>query len=415
MRLLFFGDMAPTGFGTVTQDLGRELLALGVDVRFVSQNPVDELPEPFGSRTFVIRPDHLDSDLSDDVGEVQGLGVSSLALQSTGIAGLIDGRLWADGWTPDTALILGDFGNVRLVVMRDETTRAAFSLVPTYHYVPIEGIDLPPTLREMWRVVRPIAMTEFGADEIAKITGTRPPVVYHGVDTETFHPVSADRMLVVNGKKLRSKADCKRLFGARQGKWILRTDRNVRRKRYPELLRAMYPVLRERPDTTLVIHCARYDEGGDLEDSLAKYPPQIRSQIVVTDAGGRIGREMLVALYNAADVYVSNSAEGFGLTIAEALACGTPAVGIDYSAVPEVIGPGGMVTPIASVIDNEYGYFWAAANQKLLGDAVAALLDNEAERKRLGRAGVAHVRSSFQWTTAARQFAELMAPLEAVA
>ncbi len=390
-------------------DLGRALLALGVDVRFVSQNPVDDLPEPFGSRTFRITDGMVDPALSEDIGEEQGLGVSSLALQSTGIAGLIDGRLWSDGWTPDTALVLGDFGNVRLVVMRDETTRAAFSLVPTYHYVPIEGIDLPPTLREMWAIVAPIAMTEFGADEIAKITGSRPPVMYHGVDTDTFHPVANDRVLYVNGKKLRSKADCKRLFGARQGRWILRTDRNVRRKRYPELFRAMYPVLRDRPDTTLVIHCARYDEGGDLEDSLSKYPAQIRSQIVVTDAGGRIDRPMLVALYNAADVYVTNSAEGFGLTIAEALACGVPAVGIDYSAVPEVIGPGGVVTPISSLIDNEYGYFWAAANQKLLGDAVASMLDNETERKRLGRAGVAHVRSSFQWSTAARQFVDLTA------
>lgn len=416
MRLLFFGDMAATGFGTVTQDLGRELLALGVDVRFVSQNPVDDLPEPFGSRTFTIRPEHLVAELSDDVGEVQGLGVSSLALQSTGIAGLIDGRLWADGWTPDTALILGDFGNVRLVVMRDETTRAAFSLVPTYHYVPIEGVDLPPSLREMWRVVKPIAMTEFGADEIAKVTGIRPPVVYHGVDTETFHPVSPERMLVVNGKKLRSKADCKRLFGAREGRWILRTDRNVRRKRYPELIDFMAPVLASHPDTTLLLHCAEFDENGSLNDWLDKDRyRRIRHQIIVTDAGGRIGRSMLVAMYNAADVYVSNSAEGFGLTIAESLACGTPAVGLDYSAVPEVIGPGGTVTPIGGLLYNEYGYFWATGHPKLLGDAVAALLDNEPERKRLGRAGVAHVRSSFQWTTAARQFAELMTPLEAVA
>ena len=37
-RILFFGDLAPTGFGTVTTDLGSALLALGEDVRFVSQN-----------------------------------------------------------------------------------------------------------------------------------------------------------------------------------------------------------------------------------------------------------------------------------------------------------------------------------------------------------------------------------------
>lgn len=417
MRILFFGDLAPTGFGTVTMDLGRELLALGHDLRFVSQNEIGEdLAEPFVSRTWAVSdPTQFLPELAEAHNGIDGLGLTSLALRSEGYAGFFNGKLWG-GWTPEACIILGDPGNIRLMVMRDEETRAAFGMVPVYHYVPIEGVDLPPTLREMWSIVQPVAMTNFGADEIAKLGLGRPPMVYHGVDTDAFHPVSPERMLVVNGKKLRSKADCKKLLGMDpKARMILRTDRNVPRKRYPELFRAIAPVLAERPDTSLVIHCSRMDMGGDLEDSLSKFPPRIRSQIILTDAGGRIDRSMLVALYNAADVYVSNSAEGFGLTLAESLACGTPAVGIDYSAVPEVIGPGGMVTPIASLLDNEYGYFWAGANQKLLGDAVGALLDNEPERKRLGRAGVAHVRSSFQWSTAAQQFSELMSVREAAA
>jgi len=420
MRLLFFGDMAATGFGTVTMDLGRELLALGHDVRFVSQNDIGELPEPFGSRTWRINdPSMFLPELAEEHMGTKGLGLTALAMRSEGYAGFFNGRLWGDGWTPDTCLVLGDPGNIRLMVMRDEETRAAFAMVPTWHHVPIEGIDLPRTLAEMWSVVRPIAITRSGAEEIGKITGTVPPYVYHGIDSETFRPLSPERMLVVQTakgpRKLRSRDDCKRLFQAQGKRIILRTDRNMVRKRYPELFRALAPVLWARPDTVLVVHCSMRDLGGDLEDSLSKYPARIRSQIIVTDAGGRLDRNTLVALYNAADVYVSNSAEGFGLTIAEALACGTPAVGLDYSAVPEVIGPGGVTVPIATVIDNEYGYFWAAADQKMFGDAVAALLDNDVERKRLGRAGVEHVRASFNWANAARQFAEIMAAREAVA
>ena len=412
MKIIFFGDLAPTGFGTVTMDLGREMLALGHDLRFVSQNEVDELPEPFASRTWRIDdPSQFVPEIAQSDPDVQGLGLTSLALRSEGYAGFFNGKFFG-GWIPDCALVLGDPGNIRLMVMRDERTRAAFSMVPVYHYVPIEGVDLPPTLRDMWAFVHPVAMTDFGADEIAKITGVRPPMVYHGVDSDTFHPLSPERMLVVQGKdgprKLRGKDDAKKLLGAQGRRLIFRADRNVVRKRYPEFFRAMAPVLAERPDTSLLVHCNLYDLGGDLTDTLSKYPRRIREQIVVTDAGGNVDRAMLVAMYNAADVYASNSAEGFGLTIAESLACGTPAVGLDYSAVPEVIGPGGLVTPIASLIDNEYGYFWAGADQKKMGDAVASLLDNEVERKRLGRAGVAHVRSSFSWSTAARQFAELM-------
>ncbi len=55
-RVLILGDSAGTGFGTVTANLGREMLALGEEVRFVSINeqPKGELTEPFAGRTAVI-------------------------------------------------------------------------------------------------------------------------------------------------------------------------------------------------------------------------------------------------------------------------------------------------------------------------------------------------------------------------
>ena len=54
-RLLFAGDLAQTGFGTVTIDLGRALLGLGVDVRFLSLNETGVVPpEPFASRTALL-------------------------------------------------------------------------------------------------------------------------------------------------------------------------------------------------------------------------------------------------------------------------------------------------------------------------------------------------------------------------
>ena len=60
MRVLLLGDSAGTGFGTVTADLGRAMLAQGDDVRFISLNeqPGGELQEPFAGRTAEIgRPD----------------------------------------------------------------------------------------------------------------------------------------------------------------------------------------------------------------------------------------------------------------------------------------------------------------------------------------------------------------------
>jgi len=53
-RVLFLGDVAQSGFGTVTLDLGKRLLGLGLDVRFISQNDSGEpIPEPRSSVTMI--------------------------------------------------------------------------------------------------------------------------------------------------------------------------------------------------------------------------------------------------------------------------------------------------------------------------------------------------------------------------
>lgn len=402
MRIMFFGDLAGTGFGSVTMDLGRALLDLDHDVRFVSQNEIGDLPEPFASRTF-------------SVNDPNGW----MALQATGLIGLMDGSVWPDKWAPDAAVVLGDYFAVREVVMATAATREAFASIPVFHYVPIEGVDLPPTWRELWEIVHPVAMSEFGATEIEKVTGSRPPMVYHGVDTAQFRPVSGTKPLWIGGKALRTKADCKALFGGSpNARWMLRTDRHMSRKRYASMLRSLAPVLAARPDTVMVIHCRSQDQAGNLPDTIAKYPEFIQKRILITgfhDQAGGASRDILTALYNAADVYVSTSAEGFGLTIAEAIACGTPAVGIDYSAVPEVIGPAGIVAPIAGLIDNDYDHFWAAVDEKRYGPIVASLLDDEVTRKRLGKAGPEHVRTNFSWAKAALLFSAAIRETQRVA
>jgi glycosyltransferase involved in cell wall biosynthesis len=406
-RVLFFGDLAGTGFGTVTMDLGRELLALGLDVRFTSQNEFDDLPEPFASRTF--RVNHPDGHL--------------ILAERGGIPALFDGSAWPDGWKPQAAIVLADFLAARIVIFGDEPTAKAFASVPTFHYIPVEGVDLPPRWAELWKIIRPVAMTNFGAGEIERITGTRPPVVYHGVHHEDFWPASAERPIYLEQEdkktgevklhKLRSKEDCKRYFGASpDSRWVLRCDRHMPRKRYNSFLRAVLPVVVTRHRTYVVIHCRSWDQGGDLYDTLSKWPEGARQRVVLTGYHDRVGgapREILNALYNAADVYASNSAEGFGLCLAEALACGTPAVGVDYSAVPEVIGPAGICVREGHLLDNEYDHAWWAADELAFGSAVGKLLDDDNLRAELGKLGPKHVRANFTWSGAARQFAELIA------
>ena len=401
MKLLFFGDMAPTGFGSVTTDLGRMLIERGIDVRFLSQNDFGTLPEPFASRTLDVRTfGVVEPDMTDIHGGITPPDpdwISAVISGGPNTLARADGTQWGV-WKPDALLLLGDFYGVRLIA---QPLLGVFAEIPTFHYVPIEGHDLPPLWKEIWRVIRPIAMSRFGQDEIEKITGERPPLVYHGVDTDTFRPISPSNVLVIGDKiVLSSKERCKALFGFNpRARVLLRCDRNMPRKAYPALLRALEPVMAERPDVVLALKTQLWDQGGFLSDSISKLPTEVANRVRTFQ--GDLPRKALCALYNAADVYVSNSAEGFGLTLAEAEACGVPTVGVDYSAVPEVIGPAGTVVPVGTTWDNGYAHYWALPDPAAFGQAVAYLLDHPARAREMGAAGPRHIAANFTWAKAA--------------
>jgi glycosyltransferase involved in cell wall biosynthesis len=89
---------------------------------------------------------------------------------------------------------------------------------------------------------------------------------------------------------------------------------------------------------------------------------------------GFVPGEQMPAYYSLADVYVSPSLlEGFGLPLAEALACETPVVTTNAGAAAEVIGPGGVLVPPGDPV--------------ALANAVSSLLKDDTLRRELGKKG----------------------------
>jgi glycosyltransferase involved in cell wall biosynthesis len=432
MRVLWLGDLAPTGFGSVTRDLGSRMLKLGADIRFVSQNDTgDDLAEPFKSKTVSLTSlvNVVDSDGTNKItGSAPGIGA---LFDGTSTATLMNGESYT-GWVPEAVIILADFAATRHFVGQHLEAFQNFR-GPILHYIPVEGLDLPPEWGRLWKLATPVAMSEFGANEIEKVTGTRPPMIYHGVDTDTFYPVSNVKPLPLKqGKQsaiIGSKKAAKWALAEWLGKnnaetlpqqdgmirlpkyWMLRTDSHWPRKNQNQLIHDLAPVLERNPDWGLVLHTGVMGPGGYLWDTLSKLPPAQRERIILTRPNvddPYVPREVLTALYNAADLYVSNSAEGFGLTIAEALACGVCAIGADYSAVPEVIGPAGVTVPIAYHIDNGYDHYWCVVDGAEFAKRTEFLMRHHGKREDLGRKGPAHVAARFSWDTAAQQFIDLI-------
>jgi len=101
------------------------------------------------------------------------------------------------------------------------------------------------------------------------------------------------------------------------------------------------------------------------------------------------GDEELAFLYRGACALIYPSCnEGFGLPALEAMAAGTPVVGLRASSMPEVVGEGGVLLPPED------------ANASSLADALADLLEHPGKRKRLATSALAQA-NCFDWTRSA--------------
>jgi glycosyltransferase involved in cell wall biosynthesis len=103
---------------------------------------------------------------------------------------------------------------------------------------------------------------------------------------------------------------------------------------------------------------------------------------------GYVPDQDLVALYNAADLFVYPSIfEGFGLPALEAMACGTPVITSNTSALPETVGDAAlMVAPLDS---------------EALAEAITAVLGDAGLREQLTTRGLQRA-GAFSWEATAR-------------
>jgi glycosyltransferase involved in cell wall biosynthesis len=104
---------------------------------------------------------------------------------------------------------------------------------------------------------------------------------------------------------------------------------------------------------------------------------------------GQIREQDKAPLYSAATVYMFPSLyEGFGMTVLEAMACGTPVLTSNLSALPEVVGDAGeLVDPYSTLA---------------ISHRLAELLESQSTRDELSRRGLERARH-FTWPQVAEQ------------
>lgn len=151
-------------------------------------------------------------------------------------------------------------------------------------------------------------------------------IIYNGISTDEFH---FDPLARTQARQELNMQDGVAL--------VLAVGRLSEQKDYPSLLKAM-SFLKEDPSWRLAVV-----GDGPLRASLEGFASDLR----VGDRVDWLGiRYDVPALMSACDVFVlSSSWEGFGLVVAEAMACERPVVATDCGGVGEVLGDCGLLVP----------------------------------------------------------------------
>jgi glycosyltransferase involved in cell wall biosynthesis len=156
------------------------------------------------------------------------------------------------------------------------------------------------------------------------------------------------------------------------------------RKNIPILLEALARL--EQPDLLLVLVGGKgwlYDEIFARVSAL-KLAKQVRFTGYVSDGD-------LPLWYNAASLLLFPSVyEGFGLPVAQAMACGTPVIAAETSAIPEVAGSAAL--------------FFDPVNVGRLAEQITAVLDNPTLAAAMAQAGLEQSQH-FSWVESGRQMA----------
>jgi len=177
-------------------------------------------------------------------------------------------------------------------------------------------------------------------------------IIPNGVDLKKFNP---------NVKP----GDIRKKYKLPSGKLIFCLGRFVKYKGFEYLIRAMRSV----DDATLMIGGA-----GTME---SYYRQIVHSEGLETKVRflGVVPDEDLPKLYRASDVFVLPSAlrgEAFGVTLLEAMACGTPVVASDLPGVKELF-------------TDKCGLKTKPGDTKELADSINRLLSDDAMRSRMSR------------------------------
>ncbi len=252
--------------------------------------------------------------------------------------------------------------------------RKNFRLVLTVHdIIPVVCPDLvkkmdrlafylayPQALNNADRIITGSESAKNDLIERYSISEKKISVIYDGCDHDMFKP---------SGDKDKIREVCRK-YGI-DGPFLFNLSSASPRRNLMRLLKA-YKILHKRGygDFKLVLGGSRDFKYEELYRFVQEEGLEDRILTI-----GYVSQQDLPFLYNGAELFIYPSLyEGFGLTVLEAMACGTPVITSNLSSLPEVVGNSGLLIDPFSVEE--------------IAESTMELLDNHDKRKEMSLNGI---------------------------
>lgn len=194
------------------------------------------------------------------------------------------------------------------------------------------------------------------------------------------------------------------------GKTFLWFSRNQHRKGLDVMLKAWRPFHRVHPTARLILMGIGIEESLPAPDSTRVWTNSRISEhyadgISVYENHSAADEGTLAALYRSVDFTVCSSrSEGFGFSVAESMACGTPSIFGNFSSTSDFAVPGSLLlrgTPAKADYSDkgfgDVGDWWEPSAEHLTALLFEANDMDAQQYRNLSDAGVRNIRTKFSW------------------
>lgn len=209
-------------------------------------------------------------------------------------------------------------------------------------WLPIDHTPVPDKVLEgISGAYLPLTYSKWGSQLLAN-QGVKNYYIPHGIEPSVYKIIDDPAIVEFKKNYLRCEGHLTVMIAANKG--------YPDRKGFQQQLRAWAEFSRNKPDARLYLHTEPTPMYQGLNLPKLCQALGIADKVVFPDRYNYFmgfPPEYMAYVYNAANVLMAASmAEGFGIPIIEAQACGTPVITVNFSSCPELIRYGTITEPL---------------------------------------------------------------------